>query len=280
MIKNLSVPDPCGQDWDQMPLKAEGRHCSSCQKTVIDFTVMSDQQILDYLSGNRGKKMCGTFKNSQLNSAPAPLKPSSQLIRFVAAALIVFGITLFSCQSVDLGDKPPAEPAFLQESCQTTGIIIAPESLQDTNESSSEPAEEIKEITITGITTGEISLPDTFVPPEIIPDTPTTPTSIITGVVFADVMPEFRGNISEYILKNLHYPQEAIDKGIEGTVYVNFLVRTDGTIDNIKILKGIGSGCDEEAIRVVSEMPPWKPGSDNGKNVDVQFNLPLKFRFR
>jgi TonB family protein len=239
---------------------------------------MSDQQILDYFSENRGKKMCGTFKNSQLARNSYSNISSPKLIRFIAAALLVFGSTLFSCQSVDPVDKRSAERRSEQENCQTTGIILAPVSQPDTGKTRSEPQKEVKEITITGITMGDIAIPDTFEAPEIISDTPTT--STISGVLIADVMPAFKGNIFEYLVKNLHYPKEAIDKGIEGTVYVNFLVRTDGTIDNIKILKGIGYGCDEEAIRVIKEMPPWNPGINRGKIVDVQYNLPLKFRLR
>jgi TonB family protein len=81
----------------------------------------------------------------------------------------------------------------------------------------------------------------------------------------------------KFLVANIKYPEEALKKGTTGTVYVTFVVRADGSITNVKVLRGIGSGCDEEAVRVVSMMPKWNPGEQKGKKVDVQFNLPIKF---
>ena len=64
----------------------------------------------------------------------------------------------------------------------------------------------------------------------------------------------------------------------QGRVFVSFVVWKDGTVGDIKVLRGIGSGCDEEAVRMVSKMPKWKPGQKNGQNVNVHFNLPIKFK--
>jgi TonB family protein len=67
-------------------------------------------------------------------------------------------------------------------------------------------------------------------------------------------------------------------KGVTGTVYITFIIEKDGTLTNAKVLRGIGSGCDEEALRVVNMMPKWNPGEQKGKPVAVQFNLPIKFK--
>lgn len=93
-------------------------------------------------------------------------------------------------------------------------------------------------------------------------------------------MPHFPGGdeaFRNYLSKNLKYPQIAKESDIQGTVYVTFIVERNGTINNIKILRGIGGGCDEEAIRVIENMPDWIPGKQRGKEVRVQFNLPIKF---
>lgn len=93
-------------------------------------------------------------------------------------------------------------------------------------------------------------------------------------------MPEFPGGEGElfsYLRKNVKYPAIAKDAGIQGTVYVSFVVFTDGTIRDVKVLRGIGGGADEEAVRVVKSMPKWKPGKQRGKSVKVQYNLPIKF---
>lgn len=80
-----------------------------------------------------------------------------------------------------------------------------------------------------------------------------------------------------FLRDNIKYPQMARESGIQGTVYVTFVVEPSGSITNIKILRGIGGGCDEEALRVVRQMPKWKPGKQRGKSVRVQFNMPIRF---
>ena len=69
----------------------------------------------------------------------------------------------------------------------------------------------------------------------------------------------------------------AKESGIQGMVYVTFVVERDGSITDVRVLRGIGGGCDEEAIRVVSAMPKWTPGKQRGKPVRVQYNLPVRF---
>jgi len=81
----------------------------------------------------------------------------------------------------------------------------------------------------------------------------------------------------QYMLDNLKYPEGAKSKGIQGTVFVAYIVRADGSISDAKVLRGIGGGCDEEALRVVNAMPKWDPGKQRGKAVNVQFNMPIKF---
>ncbi|MFW5974866.1 MAG: energy transducer TonB [Bacteroidota bacterium] len=81
----------------------------------------------------------------------------------------------------------------------------------------------------------------------------------------------------QYLADNIEYPQLARESGIQGTVYVTFVVETDGSITDVRVLRGIGGGCDEEAVRVVEEMPKWEPGEQRGKPVRVQFQMPIRF---
>ncbi|MCX6303985.1 MAG: M56 family metallopeptidase [Bacteroidetes bacterium] len=81
-----------------------------------------------------------------------------------------------------------------------------------------------------------------------------------------------------FLATNIKYPEEAIKKNTQGTVYITFIIRADGSVNEVKVLRGIGSGCDEEAVRVIKLMPKWNPGQQKGKPVDVQFNLPINFR--
>lgn len=93
-------------------------------------------------------------------------------------------------------------------------------------------------------------------------------------------MPEFPGGMQklmEFISNNIQYPQVAREKGIQGRVFVSFIVEPDGSISNVKVLRGIGSGCDEEAVRVIKSMPKWEPGKQGGQAVRVNYQIPVNF---
>ena len=94
-------------------------------------------------------------------------------------------------------------------------------------------------------------------------------------------MPTYPGGyqaLYKYIGKKIRYPSQARKMGVEGKVFINFTVDKDGSITSIKVLRGIGSGCDEEAIRVITKMPKWKPGKQRGKSVKVSMTLPITFK--
>ncbi|MCE1166897.1 MAG: TonB family protein [Sphingobacteriia bacterium] len=93
-------------------------------------------------------------------------------------------------------------------------------------------------------------------------------------------MPDYPGGDEarvKFLRDNIKYPSIARESGITGTVFLTFVIDKNGRISNIKVLRGIGGGCDEEAVRVVKLMPAWIPGKQAGKAVPVQFNLPIKF---
>lgn len=99
--------------------------------------------------------------------------------------------------------------------------------------------------------------------------------------IIVEQMPVFVGGEAEmykFLKQNLTYPQIAKETGIQGVVYATFVIEKDGSISNIKILRGIGGGCEEEAIRVISIMPKWKAGMQRMKPVRVSFNMPISFK--
>lgn len=134
-------------------------------------------------------------------------------------------------------------------------------------------------------TTPEVAPPPPPPPPVTTTgDDATTPQPTTNGnnaiYTVVENMPEYPGGDEariKFITGNIKYPQEAKEKGIMGTVFVSFVVEKDGRVTEVKVLRGIGGGCDEEALRVVKMMPKWKPGTQSGKAVRVQFNLPVKF---
>lgn len=83
--------------------------------------------------------------------------------------------------------------------------------------------------------------------------------------------------MKSYVAKNLKYPQQSIDNGIEGVVHVSFLVQTDGTLDKLAIVRLVDPDLEAEAIRLVKGMPEWKPATVNGTPVPSQTSVPITF---
>ena len=97
----------------------------------------------------------------------------------------------------------------------------------------------------------------------------------------AERQPRFPGGIKallRFFAQNIRYPQAAQNNRVEGNVFLTFIIEKNGAISNVQVLKGIGHGCDEEAIRVLHLMPPWKPARQDGNIVRSRFNLPVSFR--
>ena len=108
---------------------------------------------------------------------------------------------------------------------------------------------------------------------------------VVEAEIFTIVeeMPEFPGGmqkLADYLAKNIKYPQMARESGIQGRVFVNFVVEPDGHVSNVNVMRSLGGGCDEEAMRVVKAMPKWKAGKQRGKPVRVSYILPVNFKLQ
>ena len=119
---------------------------------------------------------------------------------------------------------------------------------------------------------------DVFIPKvEILEEEEEEEETTIFTVVEESAMFPGQGELMKYLAQNIKYPQQARETGTQGLVYVTFVVEKDGSLTDIKVLRDIGSGCGEEAIRVVKSMPKWSAAKQRGKAVRMQFNLPVKF---
>ena len=101
--------------------------------------------------------------------------------------------------------------------------------------------------------------------------------------IAVEKMPEFAGGqeaLLRYLRSHLRYPGAALAEGIGGRVFLSFVVQADGTISDVIVLKGLGYGLDEEAQRVVRQMPNWTPGYQSKHAVPVRFTLPITFRYQ
>ncbi len=95
-----------------------------------------------------------------------------------------------------------------------------------------------------------------------------------------ETQPEFPGGEEEmmkFIRDNVEYPEEAIEKNEQGRIYVQFVVEMDGELTDIKVVRGASPLLDKEAVRVISRMPKWTPGTLNGKKVRVRYTVPINF---
>jgi periplasmic protein TonB len=136
-------------------------------------------------------------------------------------------------------------------------------------------------------TTTDGTVTDDLIPPPVTPDITKTIAlePPVDDKIFLSVeqLPEFPDGIAQlykFLSKNIHYPEEAVKANVGGKVFVKFVVEKDGSIGDIQISKGIGFGCDEEAVRVIRLMPKWNPGKQNGKAVRVYYHMPIVYKLQ
>jgi protein TonB len=167
---------------------------------------------------------------------------------------------------------PPPPPEALVEKVKFT----APKVVEDTNvESDFGKQDQLSQNKNTEVPTEEVQVEEKEVKTQVIEQK-------VEAEVFLIVEepPTFPGGeaaLYKWLGENLKYPEEAKELGIQGRVFVAFVVEPDGSTSNVVVKRGIGGGCDEEAIRIVKAMPKWAAGKQRGQPVRVQFNLPIKF---
>lgn len=100
---------------------------------------------------------------------------------------------------------------------------------------------------------------------------------IFSAVDQAPSFPDDMGKFYKFLQNNVRYPADAAMKNVQGKVFLTFVVEKDGSLTDIRVLRGIGSGCDEEAVRVLKLSPKWNPGMQNNRPVRVQYTMPISF---
>ncbi|MCE7042260.1 energy transducer TonB [Dyadobacter sp. CY312] len=191
---------------------------------------------------------------------------------------------------IDPAEPPPPPPPPIEQPKVNTVKFLPPEVKKDEEVPEETPpptVEEIKEAVVANKTIeGDPNANEIIVAPEAVaaPSKGTVveaapePEKVFTVV---EQQPEFPGGTSEmykYLGKNIKYPSAASRANVSGRVFMSFVVNVDGSIQDVQVLKGLGFGCDEEAIRVVKAMPKWKPGKQSGRAVRVKYNLPINFQ--
>ena len=278
MDTQIDIKKPCPENWETMKISLHSRFCDNCQKNIIDFTNKDKREILEYLLSNRTEKVCGRIYSSQLDFSNTDILITIQALSKqnknsnISFYLLTIGtLILASCNNNSTDQK---------ESTNIVTTITQTDTIEGTGIINKEP----QDTTIKHKKTEK--------------DTPIIPSDILLGEIdiyhdtiygktepyqLVDIMPEFKGGIDSlmsFVRQNLKYPEWEKENKIEGKVFVTFIVDKNGKIKEPKILRSVkGSrNFDKEVIRVISSMPNWTPGKQDGKNVDVQFNLPINFK--
>jgi TonB family protein len=307
------IKEPCLEDWDKMKVGIDSRHCDLCNKNVIDFTQKNRAEIITYLLDRSNERVCGRMKGNEFEMKEADIPVLMEVLRAPKYRSNAFLILAIVCSSVFSSCEVLSEDDAAKKNAvvgvekfgsmrgnnSTLGMMSLNDSTIDDENStpfvSDETSEKRKGKKIR------------FVPPPIPPESLPSPgfgygdgeavvgepviepiyagqidNEIETVLTFAEVMPEFPGgmeNLLVYLNKNIIYPTVYREQGIEGKVYVQFVVTFDGEITNPVVLRGVPNAelFSREAIRVVRSMPKWTPGKNDGKNVSVRTTIPIYF---
>ncbi|MFA0963490.1 energy transducer TonB [Roseivirga sp. BDSF3-8] len=250
-ILKANIPSPCHEDWDKMKPAAQSRYCQACRKHVRDFSQMDRPQTLTYLLTNKGEKTCGLLRKSQMNFTVEDLESAVSRIgktstnKSVAFYLLTLGsLLLAGCSDIQIDPRESSQEDTtmgLEEETEMpplVGDII----LDSGNYIETEPNDE------TGC----------FVTPEKMPEYPGGPEAMI-----------------KFMEEHLRYP---IGLAIEGRSFISFTVQTDGTLTDIKVLKGFGENVDAGAVEVIRQMPAWIPGEEAGRKVPASMVVPIHYK--
>jgi hypothetical protein len=292
----IKILEPCPANWDNMRIKLHARHCNQCDKSVVDFTQKSRAEIIAYLLEHPNGSVCGRMNQQQFDFKEEDLPELINIIsqpRFRSQAFLILAIvcsSLFqSCETSPKTVKPNHKPKIELQNDPVMGKVIK-DSITTT--SSTDPKKQKIDKTPREVLgedstnqrpdpeppiAGGISYEHNPVPgPEPMPGPPED--EILS---YAEVMPEFPGGMKEmmkFINQNLVYPKSFVDSDFTGRIYVQFVVTKTGEIEKISIAKGINNAIEfnQEAIRLVKQMPRWIPGREKGKAVNVKMVLPIQ----
>lgn len=288
---HIEIKEPCPVSWDSLKIGVRERHCQQCEKAVVDFTQMDRLAIITYLIEHSDKSVCGRINPqlvdvhvSDLPFIVESLRKKSNNASFgILAALC---LSLVACQETTIS-HPEQHKQTITKHVTTSTAIIKPS--QKKTDSTKKQKQQI--IRVVGEIMGDISVlpePEPIDPMQYLVEPPIdipiieTKQPLDSIYQFPTKSPEFPGGMDQlfqYLKKNLKYPESAKELGLQGTVYLEFIVRKTGEIDNIKLLRGIKGGqeLEREAIRIVKTMPKWNPGAMEGRTVSSIMRLPIKF---
>ncbi|WP_394773654.1 energy transducer TonB [Flavobacterium sp.] len=270
----ITIPEPCNENWDKMSPKDNGRFCMGCSKTVVDFTTMLPNEVQHFFIQNQNNRICGRFKNEQLESLIIQIPKQVLHIQtnyhkmFLLALFIAMGTTLFSCQDKD-GNKNKIDKIELVNNSENQDKSEFHSSCYG-HEIESKKVK-IKEIS-SGMTTGML-LPANAI------ETGSFNYNIIYNSNDLDVLPVPENgmkNFYKFFSKNYVAPNKT--EKFQGKIFILFVIEKDGSLSNFNIVKNTPKEIGEEAIRVLKMSPNWIPGKLNNRIVRSSYDLPITIK--
>ena len=306
----ITIPKPCHEDWNKMTSNDNGRFCGSCSKNVIDFTNMLPDEIQLYFQQHNN--ICGRFKNSQLDSLTIQI-PNQVLYSqthyhkmFLLALFIAMGTTLFSCSDKNGNKQKIDKIEIVNEPKPETDRIMVGDAKYNPNDTLHNippppPPPKIDQVKFTKqpnqkkykyrkpnndsliemTTMGNIS-------PEVTIDLSRTNNKVIsnktkdidkeTVTIWETIYnnPEYPGGENEFknhIQKNYIFPKNR--ESLNGKIQVSYVIKKDGSLSDIKIIKDLENGTGEEFVQLLKTAKNWRPGLQNGKPVSNKYYITL-----
>ncbi|MDX2362492.1 MAG: energy transducer TonB [Crocinitomicaceae bacterium] len=287
----LEIKEPCHEDWDKMKVGLISRHCEVCEKGVVDFTKMNRAEIITHILSNPNEQICGRLTSDQFDFRHEDIPILIEALKDKRISnpfliLVLVSLSLSSCQqepSIDyLDEEDPIEVTQGMVQCDETAFDqgISKQNIGSGSQLNLKKGHQMFE------EMGQVMLMHTDIPQSLI-STVTLSCDANERKVFqfVNVMPEFKGGIrglESYVKRNLIYPEFERKHIIQGNVYVKFIVEADGSITAAQIVQSVSGSknFDEEVLRLINGMPKWKPGTNTGKPLAVQMNLPIRFSLK
>jgi len=276
----LTIPEPCPENWDKMTPNENGRYCMSCSKTVVDFTSMLPNEVQHFFIQNQNKKICGRFKNSQLDTINIQI-PTRILYNqkyyhkmFLLALFIAMGTTLFSCQDKN-GNKQKIDKVEVIEENAVDKNITKGKTLRGEKKNPPPPPPKVDQVKFVkpkendNLKTEKIKNKRNSAAKVAIYAT-------TNGEVLSETNAEFPGGIEQFSIffeKEFKKPENINTKNLK--INLSFAVEKNGSVSYLQCVPAIDILIEKEIIRVLSACPKWLPGEINGKKVKRQYSLPI-----
>ncbi|MCL6296216.1 energy transducer TonB [Jejuia spongiicola] len=306
---SISIPKPCHEDWNAMTPKEKGKFCNFCVKTVIDFTKMSSLEIQDFINENKSNRICGHFKQTQLDSininVPSHIIEQQQSFHklFLLVLLITMGTTLMNCTNKN-GSKQKIDSIEVIDSIdnKTINILgglsrnIIDDSIQKKTYKTPSEKVTIHEVMTDGEliieTVGDIEFIETTTEIEgeieIMEDI-IAEEELVIGYLVAETPPEFKNtpqsfsteerrdymskHITKIVSKNFN-PSVCLEFEGRLKIQTRFEIDTLGFVKNIRA-RAPHSKLEEEAKRVIQLLPQFTPAKQSDKPITVVYSLPI-----